>query len=471
MNKLALIFGTGFWLLTSCDEFPFELPKNDEGDTTAMVTNFCVTVENVVEPQPFFQSGIFNTPVGADTPGPALPVEGSAYEFSFHAGPYTLPGTTTKLSFATMFVASNDLFLAPLGSGITLYDEDGKPISGDITDQVFLWDAGTEVNEEPGGPHQPVAQRGPNTGEDENGVVLLLNDESEGGLVVPNIATVYPLVHEAIKVTISYEDTRFTVRIYNISGATGVPSPLSPGVYAVHTEDNVLFESNEPDFAYGLEAIAEDGDPTQLGTFLAEHTGLTVPLSPGVWAVHKERAKPLFTSGEPDRGLGLEAIAEDGNATELGERLPNRVAVKSSRIFDTPTGTHEAGPIGPGGSYKFTVAATPGDNLSLVTMFVQSNDLIYTFEDRGLPLFKEDGRPVSGDVTEYVQLYDVGTEVNQFPGAGLDQAIRQAGPDTGAADDDHRLRQVVADGTTVAADGFVYPAPHKVIKVTVTPEL
>ena len=468
VGKAEVVVSTG---RNSSDPLLFKVTEEATGPAESKATNFRVTIENVVTPLPFFQSGVFNTPVGADAPGPALPGEGSAYEFSFYAGPSTVPGTTTKLSFATMFVASNDLFFAPLGSGITLYDENGHPISGDITDQIFLWDAGTEVNEEPGGPNQAPTQAGPDTGEDENGVVLLLDsvNTSKNGLVVPNIKTCYPLVNKAIKVMISNEGTLFTVRIYNLTADTDVPSPLSPGVYVVHTADNPLFITNEPDFGDGLEAIAEDGNPGELGPSLAARTGLIVPLSPGVWAVHQEDVMPLFTSGEPDRGEGLEAIAEDGNPAQLGESLMGVEGVGASAVFNTPAGADAPGPIGPGGSYEFTVAAKPGYNLSLATMFVQSNDLIYTFEDNGLPLFMEDGTPKSGDVTDYVLLYNVGTEVDQFPGAGLDQVIRQMAPDTGA-DENGVLSRLTADGKTPAADGFVYPPTNTVIKVTVTPE-
>ena len=471
-GKAEVVVTTG---RNSSEPLLFKVTEDDADPKEPEATNFRVTIENVVTPQPFFQSGVFNTPVGADAPGPALPgdgdAEGGAYEFSFYAGPSTVPGTTTKLSFATMFVASNDLFFAPLGSGITLYDESGQPTSGDITDQVFLWDAGTEVNEEPGGANQPPSQVGPDTGKDENGVVLLLDsvNKSKNGLVVPNIETCYPLVNEAIKVYISNEGTKFTVRIYNLSGATDVPGPLSPGVYVVHTADNPLFVTNDPDFGEGLEAIAEDGNPGELGPSLAARTGLIVPLSPGVWAVHQEDVMPFFTSGEPDRGYGLEGIAEDGSPAQLGENLMGAEGVGASAVFNTPAGADAPGPIGPGGSYEFTVAAKPGYNLSLTTMFVQSNDLIYTFEDNGLPLFMEDGTPKSGNVTDYVLLYDVATEVDQFPGAGLDQVIRQAGPNTGADDDDKAVGSVTADGETPAADGFVYPATSTVIKVTVTP--
>ena len=107
--------------------------------------------------------GVFNTPVGASSPGPIGP--GGVYEFSFTAAP------GLKLSMVTMFGQSNDWFYAFDADGIHLFD--GKaPISGDITAKFILWDAGTEKDEEPGiGPNQGPRQKGPNTGEDENGVV------------------------------------------------------------------------------------------------------------------------------------------------------------------------------------------------------------------------------------------------------------------------------------------------------------
>lgn len=107
--------------------------------------------------------GVFNTPGGANEPGPIGP--GGAYEFSFTAQP------GMKLSTVTMFGQSNDWFYAPEPGGIRLFNN-GKPISGDITSKFTLWDAGTEVNEEPGiGPNQGPRQKTPNTGADERGKV------------------------------------------------------------------------------------------------------------------------------------------------------------------------------------------------------------------------------------------------------------------------------------------------------------
>ena len=76
---------------------------------------------------------VFNTPVSADEPGPALP--GGAYEISFSAD------RGQSVSFATMMVQSNDRFFSPNEFGIALFDENGNPRTGDVTDSVFFLDA------------------------------------------------------------------------------------------------------------------------------------------------------------------------------------------------------------------------------------------------------------------------------------------------------------------------------------------
>ena len=133
---------------------------------------------------------VFNTPDGSDMPGPLGPGDGmgpgNSYVFEFESG------EGSYLSFASMLVQSNDLFFAPGAMGIALF-EDGYPIEGDITEQIMLWDAGTEVNQEPGtGADQPMNQAAPNTGEDEGGPVRLVDDEFE-----------YPETASVITVTIT----------------------------------------------------------------------------------------------------------------------------------------------------------------------------------------------------------------------------------------------------------------------------
>ncbi len=108
--------------------------------------------------------GVFNTPEGAMEAGPLLP--GASYSFSFDAS------DGDRLSFATMFVQSNDLFYATSAAGLALFDAMGQPISGDISNHILLWDAGTEVDEEAGqGMHQPLRQMSANSGDDENAAV------------------------------------------------------------------------------------------------------------------------------------------------------------------------------------------------------------------------------------------------------------------------------------------------------------
>jgi hypothetical protein len=67
-------------------------------------------------------------------------------------------------------------------------------------------------------------------------------------------------------------------------------------------------------------------------------------------------------------------------------------------------------------------------------------------------------------VTDQVTLWDAGTEVNEEPGAGPNQAPRQSGPDTG--DEEMAGVRPIAE----VDDGFSYPAVADVIGVTVTPQ-
>jgi hypothetical protein len=92
-----------------------------------------------------------------------------------------------------MFVQSNDVFYAPPISGIPLF-RGSAPVSGDVTNRLLFWDAGTEVNQEPGvGPDQAPRQSEAGVGEEENGVVRALEDVDDGYS--------YPDVEDTIRVT------------------------------------------------------------------------------------------------------------------------------------------------------------------------------------------------------------------------------------------------------------------------------
>jgi hypothetical protein len=199
------------------------------------------------------------------------------------------------------------------------------------------------------------------------------------------------------------------------------------------------------------------------GNTLKTSDGKTAPApnSPGVWVIHTGKS-PLFVTGKPEMGRGLEQQAEEGNPMRLAMWLEqqhgkNHVA---HGVFNTPVGDTQPGPALPGKAYEFTVMASPGAKLSLTSMFAQSNDLFYAPSEDGIPLFDRNGKPIRGDITRSLQLWDAGTEVNEEPGSGPNQAPRQPTPNTGPA-----------EGGTVrlVRDGFSYPAVTDVIRVTITP--
>jgi hypothetical protein len=187
-----------------------------------------------------------------------------------------------------------------------------------------------------------------------------------------------------------------------------------------------------------------------------------VPLSPGAFAVHGD-AEPIFTPGEPERDDGLEEIAEDGTPGKLAEHLQAQSGVRHAGAFTTPVGADGPAPLPPSHAYEFTARAKPGDRLSLATMFVPSNDLFFAPDADGFPLFEHDGEAVSGDVTDWIDLWDAGTEVNEEPGVGENQVQRQRGANVGLVE-----RATVARVADV--NGYDYPAVADVLAVTVEPK-
>jgi len=183
-----------------------------------------------------------------------------------------------------------------------------------------------------------------------------------------------------------------------------------------------------------------------------------VPLSPVAYVVH-ESESGLFEAGTSATG-GLERLAEDGSPTQLVEQL--EMDGLTAGAASVPAGADEPGPIGPGGVYEFAIEAHAGQNLSLATMFIQSNDLFYAPEASGIALFDGE-QPVGGEVTDRLVLWDAGTEANEEPGVGPNQAPRQMDADTGPSEDATVRRIADVD------DGYEYPDTASVVKVTVTP--
>jgi hypothetical protein len=176
---------------------------------------------------------------------------------------------------------------------------------------------------------------------------------------------------------------------------------------------------------------------------LPDGKSTSTPIAPGLYAVMRGDTK-LFAPGQAAE-RALESLAEDGDASAL---------LAAIRTLDGVVAAHMFAP-----GLPLTVKAQPGDRLVFASMFVQSNDKFFAPDPEGVDLFN-DQTPVSGDLTSTVMLWDAGTEQDEAPGAGQDQAPRQAGPNTGS--DEHGV-------VRAADDGFTYPAVANVIQFTVLP--
>ncbi|MBD3237584.1 MAG: hypothetical protein GF330_12835 [Candidatus Eisenbacteria bacterium] len=374
-RQMAVPFAPGVWAVATQPNVLFDEGEPDAGEGLEALAEDGDPVSlaaAVGDEAGVAGSSIFNTPVGQTEPAPIGP--GDVYQVSFEADP------GHYLSFATMYVESNDLFVAPDAMGIALFDESETPLTGDITAQTLLWDAGTEINEEPGtGPNQAPRQAGPDTGPEE-GVVQPVQDD-----------WTYPDKDDVLSVMVTSE-----------------------------------LEGDSASFTVRIEVAAMS----------------STPLAPGVWVAHTEPA-PFFLSGSVDLGLGLEALAEDGDPTTLAAAMAEEAGISGSGVFNTPVGSMEPGPIGPGEAYEFTFSAAEGTYLSFATMYVQSNDLFYAPGENGIELFGAPGDPIAGEVTDQLGLWDTGTEINEEPGVGIHQAPRQSGPNTGPSEG---IVQPVDDG-------------------------
>ena len=131
-----------------------------------------------------------NDPTG-EVPGAPPIAPGGAFEFEATVAP------GQRLSFASMFVPSNDVFVSTGEEGVAIWPADGEPVDGDVTDAVALFDAGTEPNAEPPGtgPDQAPAQDSPDQGADEGGTVRRLSDVDDDHE--------YPAAEDVVQVTVT----------------------------------------------------------------------------------------------------------------------------------------------------------------------------------------------------------------------------------------------------------------------------
>jgi len=392
---------------------------------------FTVMIENVSVAYDYFAAGAQFIPDGESSGGPAFP--GQSFTIKFHAG------KGHKLSFASMYGASNDLFYAPSGGGIDLFDGGGNATTGNITGMISLWDAGTEENHAPGSGEDGAEESVP--------VKSIRNtDNVMDGYTYNN-------VEENVDVSLAYDGvSEFTLTINVLEGSS---TPLAPVAWVVHSAmQNPIFTEGELDYGHGLEDLAETGNPGPLSEYLAMHSGYVSPIAPVVWVLHKKSRQraPIFTEGMPEYGNGLETLAETGDPSNVYNSL--LAMGYTTGVSNMPDGSVTPGPLFPGDSYSFTINAKPGDYLSFASMLGKSNDLFFAPYDTGIRLFY--GRtPISGDVTDQIMLWDAGTEVNEYPGAGMNQ-----GPGEGTDE---------SENVMLVNDGFMWPEASQVIKVTIQP--
>ena len=383
----SVFFIAGIASLSSCNDEEMMLQPQSR----------TISIENVLEGKPLVQSGTF---AGTGTPPVILP--GESFSINFNAG------AGQALSFATMYGWSNDLFFAPENPGIKLYDKDGIPITGDVSAQIKLWDNGTRVNQAPG---MDVVH--PGTAETVQAKII----EVDG---LDAVGNTYLPASQLMKATLAYNgNSQFTLTIENKSSGTPNETPFSPGVWTVSYAPGGDIVDKTPIYAEGQHAengltnLAEMGDNTMLDTYLQERTGVFTPLSPILLVVYSGEENPLYTEGEKDRGEGLSALAQTGNADVLAEALEMKPEVKEVYVLkeETTTVLLPKNGAAAGGNVMQKLDVKQGNRIAIATMYGLSNDWFYATGEEGIDAMQR------GDVSDYVSLYDNGTKKDQYPGA------------------------------------------------------
>lgn len=182
---------------------------------------------------------------------------------------------------------------------------------------------------------------------------------------------------------------------------------------------------------------------------LKDSKNINVPLSisSGIWALFN-KSNPIFEKDKKISDNGLESLAEDGDSSKLEASLKDKEGVISFGKLNS---------LKSGESLEISFSASKETKLTFASMFVQSNDLFYSFDDKGFELFDKDGEPLKGDITSNVILWDAGTEENQEPNIGQDQPLRQKSVNTGKSE---------SNNINVVKDSFKYPNVSEVLKIT-----
>jgi hypothetical protein len=373
---------------------------NKDNGNMPQISAASITIENVLDSRPLVESGTFKN---NDASPLIMPGESISFQFAAAKG--------QALTFATMYGWSNDLFFAPLNPGIKVYQDNGTPIEGDVSSQIRLWDNGTRVNQMPG-----ASVSHPGTASAAQNVTEVNGTDAQGNS--------YASASSLMKVNLHYEgNSTFTVTITNTSGATSNSTPFSPGVWAISyiaggtlLNPNPLYEAGKP-AANGLTNIAEMGDNSILAAYLAGQTGIFTPLSPVLVVVYSGSDNPIYKTGQKDQGKGLKELAQKGDASNLATYLKTVPGVRDVYVLAAQNTTVLLPKIGSqvGGSVSQSLNVSQGDRIAIATMYGFSNDWFFASKDNGTDAMQK------GDISSSIGLFDNGTAINQFPGAGITQ--------------------------------------------------
>ena len=372
-----------------------------------------ITFENIITPKEFSQSGTFK----GIKPGESVSITFSA-------------GKTQRLMFTTMFANSYDWFFASKQPGIKLFDDNGNAITGDVSSQLTVWDNGTK-DEITGTPEDKVI-------------------ETRGNVLK---------VRELMKDELSYNESTsvFTLKITNTSegklaGAnlrdkTQNLTPFSDGVWVVSNYDGQKLLSEKPFFTVKektnpeITDVAQMGDITKLYNKVKANTGIITGLSPALVVVYTGEKNPLYELNKKDQGLGLKELSQKGDFSKLQESLKKDKSIKEVYIAGNT-------PVAPGQKMMATYKVETGAKVAYATMFGFSNDWFYTNEQNISAEHK-------GDVTNRTSLFDSGTGVDQFPGAGNRQALFGGTPEK----ENNPIQKV--------GNKFPVPAVANTLKITI----
>lgn len=401
---VATMFALASTALVSCSD-------DDEKDMPQPVSSV-ISFENVLEPKEFVESGAFVGMGGAGVDAPVV-LPGSSISFKFHAG------KGQALMFATMYGASKDWFFAPENPGLKLYNDNGTAITGDVSSQIKLWDNGTKDNM--------------------TGVAESANIMEVEGVSAPQL----------MKLKLDYiaSSSEFTLTITNASGGTANETPFSPGVWAVSNVFGGKLLNEMPFYKKGamsnaeITAIAESGNNSLLSAKISANTGIITGISPAIVVVYTGDVNPIYEIGKKDAGMGLTNLAQMGDASVLKMSLEKMSNVKKVYIAGNA-------PITPGEKAEVMFESVEGDHIAYATMFGYSNDWFYA-NDAMIPAnFK-------GDITAKTALFDDGTAVSQYPGAGNAQGLFTGKPEK----EENNIMEV--------DDMFPVPAINMVLKIII----